>query len=97
MLRFSDSELGALTVREAVLLDFLKLFLVRFQSSRMRATSQTSNDKGLFSKRLERPVLVQIFEKALFTIFFSDFGQFMYCYKQDGKAVPKTELFQVDS
>ena len=66
MLRFSDSELGALTVREAVLLDFLNIFLVRFQSSRMCATSQTSNDKRLFSKRFERPVLVQIIEKNAF-------------------------------
>ncbi|CBY18039.1 unnamed protein product [Oikopleura dioica] len=69
MLRFSDSELGALTFafNQAGCVQHLK--------------PQTTKD--FLVKDLNGQCC--------------DFGQFMYCYKQDGKAVPKTELFQIDS
>jgi len=69
MLRFSDSELGALTFafNQAGCVQHLK--------------PQTTKD--FLVKDLNGQCC--------------DFGQFMYCYKQDGKAVPKTELFQVES
>ncbi|CAG5113363.1 Oidioi.mRNA.OKI2018_I69.chr2.g7474.t1.cds [Oikopleura dioica] len=69
MLRFSDSELGALTFafNQAGIVQHLK--------------PQTTKD--FLVKDLNGQCC--------------DFNQFMYCYKQDGKTVPKSELFQLDS